>query len=90
VLDECLREPKRPAEVVSERGLAQVSDESTLAQVIDEVLAAHPAEVAAYREGDEKAKKKKRGFFMGEAMKAMQGQGNPQLLNKLLDERLEV
>ena len=38
--------------------------------------------------GDDKVKKKKRGFLMGEVMKATEGQGNPQLLNRLLDERL--
>jgi aspartyl-tRNA(Asn)/glutamyl-tRNA(Gln) amidotransferase subunit B len=44
--------------------------------------------VAEYRAGDDKARKKKRGFLMGEAMKATKGQGNPQLLNRLLDTRL--
>jgi aspartyl-tRNA(Asn)/glutamyl-tRNA(Gln) amidotransferase subunit B len=88
VLDEALAEPKRPKEIVAERGLAQVSDEGELAGIIDAIVADHPDEVAAYRDGDDKAKKKKRGFFMGEAMKATKGQGNPQLLNKLLDDRL--
>ena len=37
---------------------------------------------------DDKARKKKRGFLMGEAMKATKNQGNPQLLNRLLDARL--
>ena len=89
VLIESLESQKRPKEIVEERGLAQVSDESELAAVIDEIVAAHPDEVAAYRAGDEKAQKKKRGFFMGEAMKATKGTGNPQLLNKLLDDRLK-
>jgi aspartyl-tRNA(Asn)/glutamyl-tRNA(Gln) amidotransferase subunit B len=88
VLDEALREPKRPKQIVEERGLAQVSDESELASVIDGIIAAHPEVVEEYRSGDDKAKKKKRGFFMGEAMKATRGQGNPQLLTRLLDERL--
>jgi aspartyl-tRNA(Asn)/glutamyl-tRNA(Gln) amidotransferase subunit B len=88
VLDEALREPKRPKQIVEERGLAQVSDEGELGGVIDAILAANAPEVEAYRAGDDKARKKKRGFFMGEAMKATQGQGNPQLLNRLLDERL--
>ena len=44
--------------------------------------------VAEWRAGDDKMKKKKRGFLMGEAMKALKGQGNPQLLNRLLDEKL--
>jgi len=89
VLAECLREPKRPKEVVEERGLAQVSDEGELASIVDEILAAHPDVVADYRAGDDKARKKKRGFLMGEAMKATKGQGNPQLLNRLLDTRLK-
>jgi aspartyl-tRNA(Asn)/glutamyl-tRNA(Gln) amidotransferase subunit B len=88
VLAECLREPKRPKDVVEERGLAQVSDEGELASVVDEILAAHRDVVADYRTGDDKTRKKKRGFLMGEAMKATKGQGNPQLLNRLLDERL--
>jgi aspartyl-tRNA(Asn)/glutamyl-tRNA(Gln) amidotransferase subunit B len=69
-------------------GLAQVSDEGELAAVVEEILAANPTVVDDYRSGDDKAKKKKRGFLMGEAMKATRGQGNPQLLNRLLDERL--
>jgi aspartyl-tRNA(Asn)/glutamyl-tRNA(Gln) amidotransferase subunit B len=90
VLDEALREPKRPKQIVEERGLAQVSDEGELGAVIDAIIAANADEVEAYRAGDDKAKKKKRGFFMGEAMKATKGQGNPQLLNRLLDARLNA
>jgi len=88
VLDEALREPKRPKQIVEERGLAQVSDEGELAAVVDAVIAANAETVDSYRSGDDKARKKKRGFLMGEAMKATKGQGNPQLLNRLLDERL--
>ena len=88
VLAECLSEGKRPKQVVEERGLAQVSDEGELGTVIDGIIAANPTDVDEYRNGDDKVRKKKRGFFMGEAMKATKGQGNPQLLNRLLDDRL--
>jgi aspartyl-tRNA(Asn)/glutamyl-tRNA(Gln) amidotransferase subunit B len=88
VLDECLREPKRPKQVVEERGLVQVSDEAELATVLDALLAAHAGDVDEYRAGDDKVRKKKRGFFMGEAMKATRGQANPAVLNRLLDQRL--
>ena len=88
VLGEALREPKRPKQIVAERGLAQVSDEGELAGVVDEILAANAEVVEAYRTGDDKERKRKRGFLMGEAMKATKGQGNPQLLNRLLDQRL--
>jgi len=88
VYGESLRDGKRPKQIVDERGLAQVSDESELAAVLDKVVADNAATVEEWRAGDDKVKKKKRGFLMGEAMKALKGQGNPQLLNKLLDDRL--
>jgi aspartyl-tRNA(Asn)/glutamyl-tRNA(Gln) amidotransferase subunit B len=90
VLSECLTEPKRPKQVVQERGLAQVSDEGELAQVLDEVLAANADEVAEYRAGDEKVRGKKRGFFFGQVMKATDRKANAKLLNRLLDERLNA
>jgi aspartyl-tRNA(Asn)/glutamyl-tRNA(Gln) amidotransferase subunit B len=90
VLDEGLREGKRPKEVVDERGLAQVSDESELARAVDDVLAANAPTVDEWRAGDDKLRKKKRGFLMGELMKAMKGKGNPAVLNRLLDERLDA
>ncbi len=68
VLDECLREPKRPRQVVEERGLAQVSDEGELATVLDEVLAANADAVTEYRSGDEKVRGKKRGFLFGQVI----------------------
>jgi aspartyl-tRNA(Asn)/glutamyl-tRNA(Gln) amidotransferase subunit B len=88
VLAECLREPKRPKAVVEERGLAQVSDEGELAALVDAVFSANAETVEEYRAGDDKLRKKKRGFLMGELMKASKGSANPQLLNKLLDDRL--
>lgn len=88
VLGEALRDGHRPKEIVERRGLAQVSDESALGAVVDEVLAANADAVEEYRTADDKARKKKRGFLMGEAMKALKGQGNPQVLSTLLDERL--
>lgn len=88
VLDECLREPKRPKQVVAERGLAQVSDEGELAAVLDEVLAANADAVAEYQAGDEKVRAKKRGFIFGQVMRATDRKANPPLLNRLLDEKL--
>ena len=63
-------------------GVAGVSTSKKIVDTSDRPV------VAEYRSGDDKARKKKRGFLMGEAMKASKGQGNPQLLNRLLDEKL--
>jgi aspartyl-tRNA(Asn)/glutamyl-tRNA(Gln) amidotransferase subunit B len=73
---------------VAERGLAQVSDEGSLVAAVAAVLGAHPAEVERYRSGEDKERKKLRGFFMGKVMAEMKGRGNPQVLNRLLDEAL--
>ncbi len=88
VLAECLRVPKRPGDVVAERGLEQVRDEGELGRVVDDVLAAHPDVVAAYRDGDAKERKKKSNFLMGEAMRVTGNQGDPKLLNQLIRQRL--
>ena len=89
VLDECLREPKRPKQVVEERGLAQVSDEGELGAVIDEVLAANADAV-------ERVPRRRRQGAQEEARlphrsghEATNRKGNPQLINQLLDDRLE-
>ncbi|MEX0663543.1 MAG: Asp-tRNA(Asn)/Glu-tRNA(Gln) amidotransferase subunit GatB [Acidimicrobiia bacterium] len=79
---------QRPEQVVEERGLAQVSDESELSTVIDEIIDANPKEADAYRAGDEKARKKLQGFFIGKAMQATKGQANGKVLQRLLDTRL--
>jgi aspartyl-tRNA(Asn)/glutamyl-tRNA(Gln) amidotransferase subunit B len=88
VLAESLREEKWPRTIVEERGISQVSDESAIAEVIDRVLAANPGVADEYRAGDDGARKKKRGFLMGQIMRELEGQGNAQVINKLLDQRL--
>jgi aspartyl-tRNA(Asn)/glutamyl-tRNA(Gln) amidotransferase subunit B len=88
VLDESLREEKWPRTIVEEKGLAQVSDEGALGAAIDKVLAANAGFVEEFRAADDKAKKKKRGFIMGQVMQETKGQADGRLLNQLLDERL--
>jgi Asp-tRNA(Asn)/Glu-tRNA(Gln) amidotransferase B subunit len=75
---------RSPAEIVRERGLEQVSDEGALSAEIEAVIAAHPDEVAAFRGG----KQGLIGFFVGQVMKRTGGQANPQLVNRLLREKL--
>jgi aspartyl-tRNA(Asn)/glutamyl-tRNA(Gln) amidotransferase subunit B len=90
VLAQCLSEPKRPKQVVEERGLAQVSDVGELEGVVDRIFAENADVVAEWRAGDDKVRKKKRGALMGEVMKALEGSGNPQVVNQLLDQKLDA
>ena len=77
-----------PRQVADARGLAQVSDEGELVSVVDGVLAANPTEMDRFKTGDDKDRKKMRGFLMGQVMAATKGRGNPGVLSRLLDERL--
>jgi aspartyl-tRNA(Asn)/glutamyl-tRNA(Gln) amidotransferase subunit B len=84
VFEEMVQTGHAPRDIVARRGLAQVSDSAALDAVVDAVLAAAPAEVAAYRAG----KTKLMGFFVGQVMRATKGQANPQVVNDLLKKRL--
>ena len=66
-------------------GLKQQSDTGAIEAVIDEVLAANADKVAEYRGGKDKLF----GFFVGQTMKAMQGKGNPGVVNQLLKAKLD-
>ena len=62
----------------------QITDSSALEKIIDAVIAANPKQVEQYRAG----KKTVMGFFVGQIMKATQGQANPKLVNDLLSKKL--
>lgn len=80
VFQAVLDEDKDPATIVSERGMEQVSDTGAIEAVINAVLAANPDKVEQYRGG----KTGLIGFFVGQCMKEMKGQGNPKVINELL------
>jgi len=63
----------------------QITDTSAIEKAIDEVMAANPKQVEQFRAG----KKTVKGFFVGQVMKATKGQASPQIVNDLLDRKLE-
>jgi aspartyl-tRNA(Asn)/glutamyl-tRNA(Gln) amidotransferase subunit B len=84
VFERMARSGDDPDAIVRREGLRQVADAGAIGQVVDEVIAAHPSVVADYQGG----KKQAAGFLVGQVMKATQGKANPQLVNRLLAERL--
>jgi len=84
VFQDAFAEGVDPAELVAQRGLAQVSDSGAIAGVVAEVLAANAAEVERYRSGEDKVF----GFLMGQVMKALKGQGKPDAVQGVLREAL--
>jgi len=85
VFSEMYSTGKPPEEVVKEMGVSQISDEAALVAVIDKVMADNAESVERFRAGEEKLL----GFFVGQTMKATKGQANPQVVNKVLKERLK-
>ncbi|MFZ6764249.1 Asp-tRNA(Asn)/Glu-tRNA(Gln) amidotransferase subunit GatB [Pseudoroseomonas sp. WGS1072] len=84
VLEAMFETGKPPAVLVEERGLKQVTDTGAIEAVIEQVMAANAGKVEEYRSGKDKLF----GFFVGQTMKAMQGKGNPALVNELLKKKL--
>lgn len=76
--------------IIAQRGLKQVSDTVTLEKMVDEVLTTNPQQVDNYRSADEKKRPKMLGFFVGQVMKASQGQADPQKLNDILKTKLNT
>ena len=79
-----LDEDKDPSAIIEERGMKQVSDTGAIEAVVDGVLAAFPDKVEQYKGG----KTGLLGFFVGQCMKQMKGQGNPKVINQLLAKKL--
>jgi aspartyl-tRNA(Asn)/glutamyl-tRNA(Gln) amidotransferase subunit B len=74
-----------PRAAAARLGLVQVSDQGALTGWVDEVLAAHPGEVARFREGETKLM----AFFVGQVMKRSQGRANPEVASSLIREHLD-
>jgi aspartyl-tRNA(Asn)/glutamyl-tRNA(Gln) amidotransferase subunit B len=85
IFEEIFDSGKDPEAVVREKGLAQVTDEGAIRRAIESVVAAHPDQAAKYRGG----KTALLGFFVGQVLKATGGTASPELVNRLLKERLD-
>jgi aspartyl-tRNA(Asn)/glutamyl-tRNA(Gln) amidotransferase subunit B len=71
-------------DIITARGLRQITDSSAIEAVIDQVILANPKQLADYRAGKDKLF----GFFVGQVMKEMAGKANPVQLNELLKHKL--
>ncbi len=83
LLREAVETGKKPAVIIREKGLAQITDESALDTIVERVLLAHPKALEDLRAG----KAASMGFLVGQVMKASLGTANPQIVNGLLRKR---
>ncbi len=75
---------KDAAAIVEDKGLKQITDTGAIEAVIDQLIADNPEQADQYRGGNTKVA----GWFTGQAMKATQGQANPQMVNRILKDKL--
>ena len=73
-----------PNIIVEEKGLKQESDPKAIENLIQKVLSNNEDKVKEYKSGKDKLF----GFFVGQVMKESKGKGNPQMINKILKEKL--
>ncbi len=81
VLAEVLAGGGDPAAIARSRGFEALAPDA-LAGVVDEMVAAHPAEWARFREGEQKLA----GFFVGKVMAATRGQADGKAVTARLRE----
>jgi aspartyl-tRNA(Asn)/glutamyl-tRNA(Gln) amidotransferase subunit B len=73
-----------PRRMVADRGLAQVSDEGTVAAFVEQAIRDNPTQVEQIKGGNDKVIQ----YLVGQVMKQSKGKANPQLVVKLLRDRL--
>lgn len=85
ILGEILATGNDVAMIIGSKGLGQNANDATLETVIDELIALNPSIVEQIKNGKPSAA----GFFVGQAIKRMQGKANPKKITEILNRRLE-
>lgn len=74
-----------PEKYVNEKGLIMLSDNKAATDTVMKILNDNPDAVADFKSGKNKAF----GFLMGQAMRSLNGTGNPKVVEKILKEILD-
>ena len=85
LLPEMCETGRTPGDLVKEKGLVQISDTSVLEALGAELIASNPGPADDFRNGSDRAI----GFFVGQMMKATNGQANPKLANEIIRKLLQ-
>jgi aspartyl-tRNA(Asn)/glutamyl-tRNA(Gln) amidotransferase subunit B len=86
VLAEMVVSGDDPAAIAKAKGFEAMGADA-LTSAVDQVIAGHPDEWARYVEGDDKARGKLTGWFVGQVMAATKGQADGKAVTALLRER---
>jgi aspartyl-tRNA(Asn)/glutamyl-tRNA(Gln) amidotransferase subunit B len=86
VLAEMVATGEAPAAIAKAKGFEAMASDA-LAAAVDEVIAANPDEWSRFVDGDDKARGKLTGFFVGQVMRATRGQADGKAVTALLRSR---
>lgn len=84
VFEEMWTNNEKARNVAEKLGLLQVNDESGIEKYVDEVLANNPKAISDYKNGNERTLT----FIVGQVMKLSRGKANPQIVNKMVRDKL--
>ena len=85
VFDEMFETGKPAAEIVTAKGLTQITDRGAIEAAVAKVIADNPGQVDKYKAGKQGVV----GWLVGQVMKATGGKANPKMVNELLRKELE-
>ena len=85
VLEKMWETGDNPNSIIKSEGLSQISDEDELNKLVDNVLKNHYKSVEEYKNGKEKLF----GFFVGAVIQESKGKANPQIVSKILKDKLK-
>ena len=88
VLAEMVGSDGSPEAIAAAHGF-EAMDSAALEGTVDGIIAAHPKEWDEFRTGDDKAKGKLTGFFVGQVMRATQGKADGKAVTALLRSRAD-
>ena len=71
--------------IIDKQGLSQIGDEAEIEAEVVAVIKSNSKAVADYKAGKTQSLK----FLVGQVMKSTRGRANPNLVNKILKQRLE-
>ncbi len=85
VFQEMWRSRGKPADIIKEKNLVQITDTSAIEKIVDDVLTANPQQWEQFLSGKDKLL----GFFVGQVMKLSKGQASPDLVNEVLKKKMQ-
>jgi aspartyl-tRNA(Asn)/glutamyl-tRNA(Gln) amidotransferase subunit B len=86
VLAEQVASGRSPTEIAADLGFEAMASDA-LESIVDQVIAEHPDDWQQFVDGDDKARGKLTGFFVGLVMKATKGQADGKVVTGLLRQK---